>query len=216
MRPLLKKPNLPLLDNNFRPVSNLVLLSKLIEMAVDEQLGIHVFSTKKFEPLQSAYQAGHSTETALLKIKTDILNNIENRKVTVLLLLDLSAAFDVISHSKLINRLKVRYGITGKALSWFSSYLENRSQQVVVGDYRADGAISDKLYLNQGVPQGSILGSKIFCLWVTFVESTSFHTTCMQMISKIMLLLILMTFQIKHFKLKTYQRALVMFKHGCW
>ena len=96
--PLLKKSNLELVLKNYRPVSNLSFISKMLERVVCEQLEDHVSKPGNLEVLQSAYKAGHSTETALLKVKTDILSAINNNEVVCLVLLDLSAAFDMISH----------------------------------------------------------------------------------------------------------------------
>ena len=99
IRPLLKKSNLdPQHLKNFRPVSNLSFVSKLVERVVYEQLMDHVANTGKLEDLQSAYRSDHSTESALLKVKTDLLDAMEKQKVTCLVLLDLSAAFDTVSH----------------------------------------------------------------------------------------------------------------------
>ena len=84
--------------------------------------------------MQSAYRAGHSIGTALVKVQNDILNAIDNQQVTIMLLLDLSAAFDTVNHSILINRLENCVGVTGKALRWFKSYLLGRSQTVVIDD----------------------------------------------------------------------------------
>ena len=98
IRPLLKKPDLALLQfKNYRPVSNLTFISKLIEGAVCDQLMDHAYKTGNLERLQSAYRSNHSTETALLKIKADILDNMDNQHVTGILLLDLSAVFDTVS-----------------------------------------------------------------------------------------------------------------------
>ncbi len=74
----------------------------------------------------------HSTETALLKVRNDILMEMDNRNIVMLVLLDLSAAFDTIDHKILLNRLEKRCGITGVALKWFTSYLSNRTQSVSV------------------------------------------------------------------------------------
>ena len=80
------------------------------------------------EPFQSAYRQGYTTETALLWVKTDILDAIDRKEVTCLVMLDLSTAFDTISHKLLINCLKYHFGITDTILQWISSYLTNRSQ----------------------------------------------------------------------------------------
>ena len=93
----------------------------------------------------------HSTETALLKIKNDILMSMDEQHVTLLVLLDLSAAFDTIHHDKLIGRLESDLGITDNALAWFKSYLSDRFQCVSV-----NGSLSDQLPFRQGVPQDHV------------------------------------------------------------
>ena len=151
--PLLKKPGLDLQIENFRPVSNLQFISKLVEKAVALQLQSHL-SLKGLYPIaQSAYRKYHSTETALLKVKNDILMAINKQCVTLLVLLDLSSAFDTLNHQTLLNTLHSEFGIDGTALLWFKSYLFNRSQQVSI-----HGKLSQKFDLDGGVPQGSCLG----------------------------------------------------------
>ena len=82
------------------------------------------------EKLQSAYKKLHSTETALLRVHDDILRTVDRGCIVVLLLLDLSAAFDTVDHGLLLPRLNTRFGIKGKVLAWFKSYLTDRSQFV--------------------------------------------------------------------------------------
>ena len=106
-------------------------------------------------PFQSAYRPNHST--ALLKITNDILFALDSGYVSLLTLLDLSAAFDTIDHCILLDRLQHMYGISGIALSWFSSYLTNRTQSVIVNYH-----ISQASSLSYGVPQGSVLGPILF------------------------------------------------------
>ena len=97
--PLLKKPGLELTYKNYRPVSNLSFLSKPTERAVNDQIKHHMDTNKLQEPLQSAYRPYHSTETALIKIFDDLLLNLDNKKVILLSLLDLSVAFDTVDHN---------------------------------------------------------------------------------------------------------------------
>ena len=104
--------------------------------------------------LQSAYKQQHSTETALLKVKNDILMSMDEQHVTLLVLLDLSAAFDTIHHDKLTGRLESDLGITDNALAWFKSYLSDRFQRVSL-----NGSLSDQFPLKQCVPQGSCFRS---------------------------------------------------------
>ena len=110
LRVLLKKKGLDLTLNNYRPVSNLAYILKIIERVVCDQLTSYIANSDKIENLQSAYKQGHLTETAMLKVKTDILDAIDQRKVVCLVLLDLSVAFDTVDHNHLLNCLKYRFG----------------------------------------------------------------------------------------------------------
>ena len=96
-----------------------------------------------------------------IKISNDILTNKDNNESTGLVCIDLSAAFDLVDHSILLKRLFHYFGIRGTALAWFKSYLTGRSQRVLIDDVR-----SDKKQLRQGVPQGSVLGAKLYTLYV--------------------------------------------------
>ena len=113
--------------------------------------------TERHSLLQSAYKSLHSTETALLKVKNDILTSMNQQHVTLLVLLDSSAAFDTIHHDKLIQRLESDCGVTGNVLFWFRSYLSDRYQPVSVND----GGLS-QAFPGQGVPQESCLGPLLF------------------------------------------------------
>ena len=161
VKPLLKKPSLDHNDlKNYRPVSNLPFLSKVIERIVLLQLNEHLLSNNLLNPLQSAYRPYHSTETALLKIINDLLTAIDNGKITLLTLLDLSAAFDTIDHNILLKRLQHTCGITESALSWFNSYLSERTQIVTINGFQSNASP-----LSFGVPQGSVLGPVLFVLY---------------------------------------------------
>ena len=129
--PLLKKSNLPVNNRkNYRPVSNLSFISKIIEKVVSNRLQAHINSNKLNNPMQSAYRKFHSTETALLRVHNDISVSLDKGHVTALTLLDLSAAFDTIDHNTLTNRLAEWYGVSGMALAWFKSYLCGRHQKI--------------------------------------------------------------------------------------
>ena len=119
--PLLKKPSLD--PNNYQPVSNLSFISKILEKVVAPQLMSHLNRHNLFSSFQSAYRPSHSTETALLKVVNDLLLAMDEGKLSVLVLLDLSAAFDTIDHDILLHRLQHVFGIQGTVLSWFRSYL---------------------------------------------------------------------------------------------
>ena len=158
--PLLKKVGLEVIKPNFRPASNLPYASKMIERAVANQMVEHIIQNDLFEPLRSAYKEGHSTETALLKVQNDLLVAMDNQRVSILVLLDLSAAFDIVNHRLLLKRLNDRCGEVGDVLKWFDSYLTDRSQTVKVKN-----VTSKKMTLSCGVPPGSVLGPLLFLVY---------------------------------------------------
>ena len=165
--PLFKKPTLNRDDmKNYQPVSNLSFLSKILEKVVASRLNSHINSSHTSNDYQSAYRKFHSTETALLKIHNDILSSMDEGRVTALTLLDLSAAFDTIDHIILLSRLGNWFGVSGKALDWFKSYLTGRSQRIKLGN-----CLSSRFDLSFGVPQGSVLGPLLFTLYTNPLSS---------------------------------------------
>ena len=163
LSPLLKKATL---DHeqypNFRPVSNLTFLSKSIEKVASVRVLDHLHDNDLEECMQSAYKKHHSCETALVLVQNDILRSLDDNRSVLLLLLDLSAAFDTVDHSILLDRLSSRFGIRGSALAWFKSYLEERTQFVSI-----DGTSSSLSDLMCGVPQGSVLGPLLYVLYTS-------------------------------------------------
>ncbi|CAB4003826.1 Hypothetical predicted protein [Paramuricea clavata] len=147
--PSLEKQNLDLVFKNFRPISNLQFISKLTEKAVAVQMQSYMAANQLYPVLQSAYRHHHSTETALLKVKNDILMN-------------LSAAFNTVDHAILLECLHNDLGVSGTVLLWFSSYLSNRTQTVLIDD-----AYSDKFDVKFGVPQGLCLGPLLFTVYTS-------------------------------------------------
>ena len=159
--PLLKKPNLDAeIHKNYRPVSNLPFLSKVLEKIVATRLLDHMEQHNLHETMQSAYKKHHSTETALIRVHNDILSCMDRKCGVLLVLLDLSAAFDTIDHSILFEQLSHRLGMTGTALAWFKSYLADRTQSVSI-----DGTACDPAPLKYGVPQGSVLGPLLYTIY---------------------------------------------------
>src|SRR5207244_12939519 len=122
--PLHKKHSLPHEElSSYRPISNLNFISKTLERIIHSRLTNHLESFPALCPYQSVYRQYHSTETAFLRIYNDALLSIELQKVSALVLLDLSAAFDTIDHQILLSRLTSNFGITGFAFSLISSYI---------------------------------------------------------------------------------------------
>jgi hypothetical protein len=159
--PILKKPSLDKNDlSNYRPVSNITFVSKLIEKVVTSQLSEYLHDNNLSEMYQSAYMPNTSTETALMRVKSDILAAMNKQEAVLVVLLDLSAAFDTVDHCILLNRLQHRFGVSGNALNWTRSYLANRSTQVHI-----DGFYSQLAPLNFGLPQGSVIGPRGFTIY---------------------------------------------------
>ena len=164
--PLIKKKTLCSNEfKNYRPISNLSFLSKILEKIVAKRVNAHIEEHLLSNHVQSAYTRFHFTETDLLKIHNDIICNMVNGKVTALTLLDLSAAFDTIDHSTLLERLHAHFGISGTVFQWFKTYISNRQQRVHI-----NGSLSCPQYLHFGVSQGSVLGPFLFCLYTTSIS----------------------------------------------
>ncbi len=123
-------------------------------------MDVYVDVNTLYECMQSAYRKEHSAETALLHVQNDILCAVDEGCAVVLVLLDLNAAFDTVDHAVLISRMSTRFGIKGKALAWFESYLSDRTQCIGI-----QGVKSSSEDLKYGVPQGSALGPKIFSIY---------------------------------------------------
>jgi hypothetical protein len=163
--PVLKKSSLDAsVPSNYRPISNLCYLSKLLERIVNNQLVEHLQVNDLMPEHQSAYRRCHSTETALLKLSSDVLMAADSGMVTLLAMLDLSAAFDCVDHRILLTRLDRSFGVSGNALDWIRSYLHHRTQRV-----RYNGQTSAAAVLEFGVPQGSVLGPLYFLLYTADV-----------------------------------------------
>ena len=129
------------------------MISKIIEKVVAVGLQKYLEANQLNEPLQSVAKTIHSCETALVRVHNDIFVAIDKRHCVMLLLLDLSAAFDTVDHDILLTRLHSNYSISGIALEWLRSYLTNRLQFALI-----EGCRSQSRELKCGVPQGSVLG----------------------------------------------------------
>ena len=152
---------LPLINKNYRPVSNLLFLSKLIEKVIFSRILTHIVDNDLIDKFQSAYRCGRSTVTALLRVYSDIVTMVGKGNGSYLVLLDLSAAFDTFDHDTLFVILEKYIGITGSALQLLKSYFSDRSQRVLIDD-----VMSVVANIVCGVPQGSVIGPLKLCLYL--------------------------------------------------
>ena len=160
--PLLKSHNLdPDTLANYRPISHLSFLYKVLEKAVAGQLNEHLAINIIHDKFQSAHRPGFLTESTLIRITDDILFALDNKCFTGLIMIDMSAAFDTIDHNILLHRLSHHFDINNSVLSWFPSFLNNRSHCVDVNNN-----IFSSLQLSFGVPQGSVLAPILFTLYI--------------------------------------------------
>ena len=162
INPIIKKQTLDAnVFKNYRPVANIPFISKLIEKHVFKCINEHMDNNNLGENLQSAYRPRHSTETALLHVKNNIMHSIHNQQGVFLVLLDLSAAFDTVEHSVLVSRMANEVGLRGIALEWYKSYFNNRTTKVCIND-----TFSDCHHMDYGLPQGSIVGPGSFKVYI--------------------------------------------------
>ena len=130
------------------------------------QLSVHLSVNDLFPKFQSGFRRGYSTESALLRVMSDIYAAIDTGKVSPLALLDVSAAFDTVDHSILLERLSKSYGLTGSAHGWFESFISERRQTVRFG-----GTTAPTTLVRFGIPQGSVLGPVLYILYTADVAS---------------------------------------------
>ena len=145
---------------NYRPISILPTISKIFERHIADQIHKYLDKTNVLHKTQSGFRKHHSTLTALTRLIDAWINDIDSGKLVGTVFLDLRKAFDLVDHDILIYKLKL-YHFSEKSINLFKSYLSNRQQSVVVGNVQ-----SNKLVMQSGVPQGSILGPLLFLLYI--------------------------------------------------
>ena len=160
---------------NYRPVSNLLFVGKLIERVVSTRLNKHMTKNNLHSRRNHGYKKFHSSETLLLEVVDELLLSCDNGKPSIVLMLDLSAAFDTVDQKKLLNILQYEIGVDGIALQWFESFICNRTQKVKIGEsYSEEGS------LDFGVAQGSVLGPDLFKIYIRrfpeHMKTTLFQT----------------------------------------
>ena len=146
--------------DNYRPVSNLCFITKILEKHVLSQVSSYLNSHNLHNTFQSANRPCHSTETALQKVVDDLCLSLNKGNISVLALLDFSSAFDTIDLSILVHHLHTEFGFTDTVLQWFSSYLTDRTHYISLSNHCSAFAL-----VHSGVPKGAVLGPILFIMY---------------------------------------------------
>ena len=145
---------------NYRPMSVLPVLSKVVERVVHSQLNAHLYQLDFMYQHQYGFRRGHSTEQAITQLNNWVLESMDEGKVTGLLFVDISKAFESLNHKVVLRKLE-HLGVFERSLRWFRSYLADRQQSVLI-----NGELSEPPPITLGVPQGSILGPLVFNVYI--------------------------------------------------
>ena len=167
------------LTDNYRPISLLIAISKLLEKVIYKRTYSFLQATGQLYNSQYGFREGHSCENAISELVGEILENKENNKFTVSLFLDLSKAFDSLKHSTLLDKMEI-YGIRGNAYSWFNSYLNQRQLRAKCRTSTGNSEVSRNYDIAYGMPQGSCLGPLLFIIFCNDLKLHLTYLSCIQ------------------------------------
>ena len=167
------------LTSNYRPISLLITLLKILEKVIYKRTYQFLNQSNQFYNSQYGFRSHHSCEHAIAELVGNILKNKENGKTTISLFLDLSKAFDSLQHKTLLKKLEI-YGIRGIALKWFTSYLENRMMSAKCRTVMSNSELSQVYKTDFGTPQGSCLGPLLFIIFCNDLNLHLTYLSCIQ------------------------------------
>jgi hypothetical protein len=155
------------LPENYRPISLLPIIAKILDTLINEQLMNHLIEHSLISATQYAFRPNSSTTLALQTVLNKIYKNVKNRNPTLAIYIDLSKAYDTISHEKLLHKLRHEFNFTPKTADFFASYFRNRQQST-----HTQHAQSDTQVITHGIPQGSTLSTTFFLLYINDILKT--------------------------------------------
>ena len=165
------------LKNNYRPISLLLTISKLLEKVIYKRTYSFMENTNQIYEGQFGFRSKHSCENAVQNLLGDIVKNDSLNKTTVAVFFDLSKAFDTLSHPILFDKLE-KYGICSNSLDWFKSYLTDQNITVKCSTPEIQKIFSDVYPVEFGAPQGSCLGPLLFSIFTNDISRHLRHTKC--------------------------------------
>ena len=168
----LHKGGLKNIADNYRPISLLPVISKVLERIVYNYMLVHLSKISILFPKQFSFRKGHSTSDGIMGLLADVLNSIDKKFMVLSVFIDLKKAFDTVSHDLILKKL-IMLGIKGKEIEWFKSYMSNRKQFV-----QLDDVSSEKKNVTVGVQQGSLLGVLLFQLLINDLPNCLKFCTC--------------------------------------